>query len=92
MPEVVTPIQNPQNIRSVNDAIEISGVMVDLTFRGRDGESVVQHVINGREVKIVGYHMTISKKTQKSKNEEGNLIGFEPTGEEELVLKVKYIR
>ncbi len=48
--------------------------------------------VNDDDVRIVSVQHGILEKMQKAKDEEGNFLGFEPTGEYELTLKVKFIK
>jgi hypothetical protein len=71
----------------------VSSASVVIGYLGKDGkESEVVHTVDGEAVEIVSCTHDIKKKMRASKDDDGNVIGFEPTGEEELVLKVKYIR
>lgn len=71
----------------------VNSASVVIGYRGKDGkENEVVHTVDGETVEIVSCTHDIKKKMRAAKDDEGNVIGFEPTGEEELVLKVKYIR
>lgn len=53
----------------------------------------IVHQIQGEDsdIRIVNVEHKVTEKTRQCK-EDGQLVGFEPTGEYELVLKVKYIK
>lgn len=71
----------------------VTSASVVIGYLGKDGkENEVVHTVDGDVVEIISCIHDVKKKMRPSKNEDGSLVGFEPTGEEELTLKVKYIR
>lgn len=71
----------------------VTSASVVIGYLGKDGkENEVVHTVDGEVVEIVSCVHDVKKKMRAAKDDEGNVIGFEPTGEEELTLKVKYIR
>ena len=70
----------------------VDSVTVVLGYQTKKGTEEVVHTIDGQQVQIVSCHHQIEKKVKAMKNEDGTLLGYEPTGEETLTLKVKYIK
>lgn len=67
-------------------------VAVCLGIKGKDGKrQEIVHQIDSDEVRIISVTHGINEKMRAVK-EEKQLVGFEPTGEYELVLKVKFIK
>lgn len=77
----------------INKEFPIESVTVVVCQRDKNGnvhEAI--HTVDGTEVSIVDYQFNIKQKHVKAKDEEGNVIGFEPSGEETLKLTLSYIR
>jgi hypothetical protein len=71
----------------------VDHVAVAINYRGKKDGNEVVHTVDGEKVQIVSCTHDIKKKMRQNKDKEtGDLLGFEPTGEEELIVKVKYIR
>jgi hypothetical protein len=70
----------------------VNSVTVVLGYETQTGIQEVIHVIDGTKSDILSVQHTIVRKSDKKKDDKGNLLAFEATGEEELVLRVKYIR
>lgn len=66
----------------------ISFVKVEIGYKSGS----VLHEVRDEEYSIDALSYTLDKKTQKVKDEEGAFLGFEPTGEYILTIKVKYTR
>jgi hypothetical protein len=69
----------------------INSVGVVIGYKTKKGIEEVVHQIDGEEVTITSCQHEVVKKMRQVK-EEGQVVGYEPTGEETLVIKVKYIR
>ncbi len=52
----------------------------------------VVHVIDSQKCDILKVEHSIERKKVAKKDEDGSIIAYEETGEEVLLLKVKYIR
>lgn len=73
--------------------IDYSDVAVCLGITGKDGKrQEIVHQIDGQDVRIVSVAHGITEKVKQAKDDDGNTLGFEPTGEYELTLKVKFIK
>ncbi len=72
----------------------VASASVAIEYRAKNGQAhEVVHTVDGEVVEIVSCTHDIKKKMVAAKDPEtGERLGFEPTGEEELILKVKYIR
>jgi hypothetical protein len=76
---------------SKSGAFPISNVGVVIGYQTKKGIEEVVHQVDGDDVTITSCTHEVVKKMRQVK-EEGQVVGFEPTGEETLILKVKYIR
>lgn len=75
------------------NALPVSDVAVVIGFKTKSGKrEEIVHAIDSDDVRIVTCAHTVEEKVKQSKDEEGNLLGFEPTGEYILTLKVKYTK
>lgn len=73
------------------DATPVADVAVVLGFRTKSGKrEEVVHTIDSDEVSIVSCTYAVERKIRQVKDEAGKSLGFEPTGEYVLTLKVKY--
>lgn len=94
MPPNTTAVA-PGQVPTFNEppaAMPISDVTVIIGYRNSDGQRIeVAHDV-GAGVKIFGVSHSIIEKQQKTKDDDGRLLGFEPTGEYELKLVVKYTK
>lgn len=61
-------------------------------FIGYKGGQLITHDVSDTDYSIDALSYTIDKKTQKVKGDEGEFLGFEPTGEYVLTIKVKYTK
>jgi hypothetical protein len=93
---VVTEKMSESALKSVENTskrtgIAYSDIAVVIGYLDKDGnrqESV--HVIDSDVVDISKVNLVVENKMRACKNEEGNLIGYEPSGEVHLKLEVKY--
>lgn len=71
--------------------VPVSDVTVVIGYTDRDGkrQEVIHDIAN---VQIIGCHHQVEEKVQKIKDEDGRFAGFEPTGENILTIKVKYLK
>lgn len=82
----------PQKL-AVNPDFPIDSIHVVIGVKTKDGKVEEQvYSVDGTKVQITGYTFDVKQKHQKAKDEDGNLIGFEPTGEETMRLVVSYVR
>jgi hypothetical protein len=87
-----TPGEPPRQF-PVNRNFPIEYVSIVVGQKDKDGNvTETIHTIDGTEVQIVEHKLHIAQKHKQAKGPEGELIGFEPTGEETLNLQVKFIR
>lgn len=77
--------------KSTNRDFHINSVGVVVGYKTSKGINEVVHQIDGEEVTITSCSHSVVKKMRAVK-EDGQTVGYEPTGEEELVLRVKFIR
>jgi len=90
--QIVPPSTEETQARPrISNDLPIDSVGVVIGYTARDGVREVVHQVNGSEVEIISCVHSVEKKMRACK-EDGQLIGYEPTGEETLTLKVKYIR
>lgn len=83
------PVKPPK----LPEGLPVGDVAVIIGYLNKDGKrEEIMHVIDGGEVQIASCSHTVEEKYQKAKDSEGNLLGFEPTGECVLTLKVKFYR
>ena len=78
---------------SVLSAVPITDVTVIIGMINREGhrEEIIHDINTEERKRIVLCNHNIEEKMQKAKDDEGAFIGYEPTGEYTLTLKVKYI-
>jgi len=78
---------------SVLSAVPITDVSVIIGMLNREGkrEEIIHDINTADATRIVLCHQNIEEKTRAVK-EEGQLVGYEPTGEYILTVKVKYIK
>ena len=69
----------------------INSVGLVIGYKTKKGVEEVVHQVDGEEVTITSCTHEVVKKMRCVK-QDGQVVGYEPTGEEMLVLKVKYIR
>lgn len=74
-------------------AVPITDVTLIIGMKTKDGkrEEVIHDINTDDALRIVTCSHTIEEKTRACK-EDGQLVGYEPTGEYVLTLKVKYIK
>jgi hypothetical protein len=70
----------------------VNSISLVIGYETQQGIQEVVHVIDGQHCDILEVQHSVTRKSDKKKDEKGNLVAFEATGEEMLILKVKYIR
>lgn len=71
----------------------VNSVSVCIAYETAEGKiEEVVHTIDGKKCDIVLAQHSIERKKVAKKDEDGSIISYEETGEEILLLKVKYIR
>jgi hypothetical protein len=97
-PQVVTAAQSvaAQNVGETSkklgpSAVPISDVTLILGYKTKEGRNEVIHDINSDDVRIVKCEHSVEEKMRPCK-EDGQLVGYEPTGEYVLTLKLKYVK
>lgn len=70
----------------------VIAVEVVVAYQTSQGIQEVINTVNGNNVQIASCKHEIVRKFKAAKDENGNISGTEPTGEEELILRVKYFR
>jgi hypothetical protein len=85
--------KQPKELKKRKSAVPVQDVTVILGMQNREGnrEEVIHDINTLEDLRIVSCAHTIEEKTRAVK-EDGQLIGYEPTGEYILTLKVKYIK
>lgn len=79
--------------RRLSDKVPVSDVTLIIGYRDRQGaRQEVIHDIVDSDHRIVMCSHNVLEKVQKVKDDQGNLMGFEPTGEYEVTIKIKYVR
>ena len=90
---VVPEVPVPEKKAKKKPDMPIGSVTVSINYLDGEGKmQEVMHDIGGENVRIVQCIHNINQKVKMAKGDEGELLGFEPTGEYELTLKVKYIK
>lgn len=75
----------------LNRDFPINSITVVIGYKTERGIQEVIHQLDGEVVRIVSFQHDVTNKTSPVK-EDGKLVGHEPTGEETVVIKIKYIR
>lgn len=76
---------------SKRTSIEYTDLTVIVGSNDKDGNRQEQvHVIDGEVVNIAKVLLLNEEKQRACKNDEGNIVGYEPSGEVNLKLEVKY--
>lgn len=70
----------------------VNCITVVIAYETQNGIEEVVHTIDGKRSDIVSVQHLVERKADKKKDEKGNVVAFETTGEEILLLKVRYIR
>ena len=92
-PEAVEAINEKKKPLPISKDFVVESVSVVVAYRTKSGKSEeVVHTIDGTEVQITDFSLKTAQKTQKVKGDDGELIGFEPTGEESLTVSVKFTK
>lgn len=89
----VTPIAPAVSGRSrLVSGLPIQSVKVIVTYRTKDGDQEVVHNIDGADFQIVKCEHNVEEKVKQTRDPDTKqLMGYEPTGENLLTLKVKYV-
>lgn len=75
---------------AVNE-LPVSDVAVVIGFKTKNGQrEEIVHTIDSDDVSITNCLHSVEQKVKQAKSVTGELLGFEPTGEYILTLKVKY--
>lgn len=70
----------------------ISYVSVVVGYETANGIEEVVHVVDGKKNDILSCHHSFDRKTRPVKDKDGSLVAWETTGEQSLILKLKYIK
>lgn len=70
----------------------VNCITVVIAYETQNGIEEVVHTIDGKKSDIISVQHLVERKSDKKKDEKGNIVAFEATGEELLLLRVKYIR
>jgi hypothetical protein len=70
----------------------VNSVTLVIGYETQRGIEEVVHLVDGKKCDIVSVQHSIERKTRAVKDDDGSIIKYEETGEEVLLLKVKYIR
>jgi hypothetical protein len=76
----------------MSENLTVSDVSLIVGIVDRDGkryETIID--ITSKDYDIINYNLTQSKKVKQTKDDNGSVIGFEPTGELQLKLDLKYL-
>lgn len=69
---------------------KVIGAKIELTYLGSDGKTyIAETVVDPKEFRISSYGLNIDEKYDKKK-QDGDLVGFEDTGERILTFKLRY--
>lgn len=86
-----TPIRQPPP--KTNEEFNVKYVHVLIGTMGKDGEvHETVHSVNGDDVMITAFKQHSEDKVKPCKDDDGRVIGFEPTGECQMSMTVKFIR
>jgi hypothetical protein len=95
VPTIDNPPEAPKKVRKTLKGTDYTDVSVVIGLSGPNGtHQEIVHQIDGAfgsGVSIVKVEHGVEEKVRQCK-EDGQLVGFEPTGEYVLTLKVKYIK
>lgn len=78
----------PKKMKLKSEEDPISFVKMEIGYKS----GTVVHEVSDEVYSIDALSYTLDKKTQKVKGDAGEFLGFEPTGEYVLTIKVKYTR
>ena len=70
----------------------VNSVSLVIGYETKSGIEEVVHTVDGKKNDIVMVQHHFERKTRAVKDDRGEVIAYEPTGEEILTLKVKYIK
>jgi hypothetical protein len=75
----------------LNRDFPINSIAVVIGYKTEKGIQEVVHQLDGEQVRIVSFTHDVQTKMRAVK-EDGQMVGHEPTGEEIVIIKIKYIR
>lgn len=75
----------------LNRDFPINSVTMVIAHKTEKGIQETIHQLDGEKVRIISYQYDVQTKMRAVK-EDGQMVGHEPTGEEVVVIKVRYIR
>lgn len=91
--ELLKDAANEKKPLPISKDFVVESVHVVVAYKTKNGKTEeVVHTIDGTQVQITDFNLKTSQKTQKVKGDDGELIGFEPTGEESLTVSVKFTK
>lgn len=70
----------------------INSVTVVIGYETQNGIEEVVHLIDGKKNDILEVFHNVVRKARQVKDKDGSVRAYETTGEQQLVLKVKYIK
>lgn len=76
---------------SNRDDVSVGYVKVAIGYKTKEGIKEVVHEVSSDDYDMTNFTFVQDRKFKPTKDEEGNPLGFEPTGEYSWALKIKYI-
>lgn len=70
----------------------VNSISVVIAYETKDGIEEVVHQVDGKKVDILSVQHNFERKVRAKKDDHGDIVAYEPTGEEILFLKAKFIR
>ena len=70
----------------------INSVTVVIAYETQSGIEEVVHQVDGKKSDILSCIHNIERKARQVKDKDGSVIAHEVTGEQTLILKLKYIK
>ena len=70
----------------------VSFVKITIGYKTSEGVKETEFVVTEDEFDIASFNFSQNRKFKQAKDEDGLPLGFEPTGEYEWALKLKYIK
>lgn len=78
--------------RRIAGKVPISDITIIVGRTNAEGQRSEEMTnVDRRDYRITGFSQVISEKMQKVKDDEGRLMGHEPTGEHEITIKIRYV-
>ena len=69
----------------------VNSVALVVAYETESGIQEVIHQVDGKKNDILAVIHSVERKTKAVKDSDGTIIAYEPTGEEILIFKCKYI-